>query len=862
MVLGHDRTVRRTAFIATVSLTAALGVSRSAVAATSTTLGPGPTCAGAVGVGVSPLVTRPWGTPLNRLISLRDSATSLRALLDRVAAAGKFRISYASELLPLNRVVCATFDSVSIGDALVELLQETTVEPAVAGPDQVVLRPKSPRRPDEAPAASRSAQQLDPIVTDMRRLDPDARLSTTTGSISGAQIAARNTTTSAETFDGLVSGLWVWEQSPSSLVTHFGSIRGASSFGLSYPKIYIDGIEVADPLLLSGLNSDAIERVDVIRGPQGAALFGAGAISGVVNIVTRQDGNPDPDRKLAIQARSAAGVSASDFTSGGVLSQDDAFSVRGGSGPRTASAGVSLRTIGDFVKGAASRQLSGYASSRFLGTHTSLSTTVRLFAEDAGSPTNPLLARPAAPNGLIRSRDLGMSPGPGGEPTAPVSVSDSAQPQAMRQYTVGATGTYAPNGRWTYTGTAGMDGYRLSGVPTAGVVSSSVDSALRAARGAADRGTLRAVSSAQFGSETGVSTNLSFAAEQSVLRQQTTGTAPRVGGVAPPSLIGDEPAVWRTNTGLSAQSSVGIHDDLFFNGGARVERMVGYADGTEVALLPALGAAYVVHMGSASLKLRSAYGKAVKPAETTAFNRPHDPLAAMNANGLQPEIQTGIEGGVDLTVGGFATHVTHFNQRATGLLQSVALVDDSTGYAGVARRIDHELESVGAISNIGWELQSREELGRLSLTGDLSLVDSRVLSTTDHYVGDLRAGDRMLEVPAKTLSLTSAWTGLRWSTSWTVSRAADWIGYDRVAMAIAAADSAGTRPLPVGAALRDYWIPYAGVTRIRGTFTRDLFGAFALQITGENLLNQQRGEPDNATIVPGRTITVGLRVKP
>jgi hypothetical protein len=31
-------------------------------------------------------------------------------------------------------------------------------------------------------------------------------------------------------------------------------------------------------------------------------------------------------------------------------------------------------------------------------------------------------------------------------------------------------------------------------------------------------------------------------------------------------------------------------------------------------------------------------------------------------------------------------------------------------------------------------------------------------------------------------------------------------------------------------------------------------------VDGENLLNEQRGEPDNITVLPGRTISAGLRV--
>jgi iron complex outermembrane receptor protein len=93
-----------------------------------------------------------------------------------------------------------------------------------------------------------------------------------------------------------------------------------------------------------------------------------------------------------------------------------------------------------------------------------------------------------------------------------------------------------------------------------------------------------------------------------------------------------------------------------------------------------------------------------------------------------------------------------------------------------------------------------------------------------------------------------------------LSRASDWIDYDRISLAAASVQNADAA-LPYGPRLRDYWLNYSGLTRLRGVFARDISGIVALQIAGENLFNQQRGEPDNATIVPGRTITVGVKIK-
>jgi iron complex outermembrane recepter protein len=177
------------------------------------------------------------------------------------------------------------------------------------------------------------------------------------------------------------------------------------------------------------------------------------------------------------------------------------------------------------------------------------------------------------------------------------------------------------------------------------------------------------------------------------------------------------------------------------------------------------------------------------------------------------------------------------------------------------KRVAYQLQNVGEISNRGWEMQGTTGLGQLSLAGTLSFVDSRVMRLAAGYSGDLRAGDRMLEVPARTASLTATWNASRWSTSWTLARASDWVNYDRLAVAQTLATSSQPETSLVGDALRGYWRTYGGVTRLRATVTRDLFRGLSLVGTGENLLGQQTGEPDNITIVPGRTLTLGIKAK-
>jgi iron complex outermembrane receptor protein len=228
-----------------------------------------------------------------------------------------------------------------------------------------------------------------------------------------------------------------------------------------------------------------------------------------------------------------------------------------------------------------------------------------------------------------------------------------------------------------------------------------------------------------------------------------------------------------------------------------------------------------------------------------------------------------VEVGADLFIGRtLGVHVTRFDQRASGLIQSVAVTMPSQprdprydGKPSAGTSVAYQLQSVGEIANRGWEIEGSSDFGRLSLTGTLSLVDSRVRRLASGYSGDLRAGDRMLDVPARTATIAGSWTGTRWFTSLSVSRATDWTGYDRLAVA-ESLTSGGLVPRDlVGTELRSYWRDYDGVTRLRATFTRDLFRGLSFVMTGDNLLGQQRGEPDNVTVVPGRTIIAGVKAK-
>jgi iron complex outermembrane receptor protein len=501
-----------------------------------------------------------------------------------------------------------------------------------------------------------------------------------------------------------------------------------------------------------------------------------------------------------------------------------------------------------------------------------LNGTFRFFAQDARTPASPLLAgldlwTPDTYRQIREFRRSVFQSGPGErndsserrrlDSLSRLVVLDSSDRQSVRQFTVGANGTYASSDRWTHSAVVGVDGYRLRSASILdGAFPSALDSALRAATGNAMRTTLRASSVGQFGDPEKTAATVTLGAEHSYVRDETVTRNPfyqfdPAGG--PPRR---EIVERRTNAGIIGQVSASFNEAFFLSGGLRIERNTGMSGIGEIATLPMLGASAVRSFGISTLKLRAAYGKGIRPPQTSSRA---GTLMGLQGN-LDPEEQSGIEAGADLFVGrSVSLHATRFDQRASGLIQPVsvytAVSNDTLPHY---RRIAYELQNVGEITNRGWEFSGGLNNGPWSLAATFSQVDSRVRKLASRYTGDLRPGDRMLEVPARTVGVSAGYNLGKLSMSWRVSRASDWINYDRLSLL---SDFASGKNTLVGSELRSYWKNYNGVTRVGGRLGYDFARGFAFTLDGENLLNAQRGEPDNVTVLPGRTLSAGLRLR-
>lgn len=786
-----------------------------------------------------------YPSPLDAPVSLHARDVALREALDRVSASSRVPLAYSGDLLPLDSRVCVIAGAAPLGRVLDALLAGTGAEAnVVAG--RVVLAPRVTLSARES--APRSVNVLDRvIITGSAVAAPRRPLTIGVEIIDGETLRRQSLGNLADILNVGVPGIWVWQSSPTGLLAQYGGVRGASSFGASSPKIYIDGVEVANPLLMSQLNPDVVDRVEIIRGPQGSALYGSDAISGVINVLTRHDGTQSAGGRLHVASSAGAGSSA--FGQSLVPTHDQRLAVRLGSNLQSLGVAAEFGQSGDIFPSSDTRQVTLMADARLVGARTTLTSSARFFDKRAGSGQNPLLS------------NLADSAGD----QAAVTTSRDLTPQSIRQYTIGTTGSLATDGPWTHSLLVGADGYRLDHVSSnPGPYPLAADSALQAAQGSGDRFTIRGSTVGRFGEPGVAGASVTLGVEQSVLRLVTPVSYLHEmligeGLTVPVDILAES---WNHNTGVFSQVNAAWRNRVFASAGLRVEHNDAFSGRNRTPMLPMLGVAAIHDVGDASLKLRAAYGKGIRPPQTPARSAYMSGGAGYSLRAvLDPEEQSGTEVGAELYFGRrVALHVTRFDQLASGLIQNVSVGMDTLERAGrTERRVHYQLQNVGEIGNHGWELQGTVTEGQLSLASALTFVDSRVKAVAPGYLGDLRAGDRMLGVPARTASVTASWAATQWHGTVSAARAADWVNYDRLALSrnFLATDGPPATEL-VGASLRSYWRKYDGETHVRVSGGRMLGRGVELQLTVDNLLGGQLGEPDNVTIRPGRTVIGGV----
>lgn len=613
-----------------------------------------------------------------------------------------------------------------------------------------------------------------------------------------------------------VPGLVIWNEGPSSPTARFGSIRGASSLTINFLKTYIDGVEVAAPYLALNLDPATIEKVEIIRGPQGAALYGSDAINGVLQIVTRHGGG-GPAVPVQASVEANAGRLESRFVprAPGVSE----YAVRVG-GRSDAAA---------FYIDGTSTHVAAYAP----GNHAdgrSLSAAVRLAT---GS-----FSAEASARGANKKGGTGISP-IFLEHSLPVHTPAGADEHVV-DASYGLALRFSPSTWMTARTSVGLDRSDLSAIADPLPFANPADSFLVASSGISQRSSLRFALELQPNRHGGFAPALTVGADGSRLQVDPSKALSK--NAIPPGE--------RTTSGLFAQSTLGFGDSFFLNGGLRGERSSAFGTEFGTAWLPLVGAT-IVHDGRpVTVKVRGSYGKGIRPPAVGAASAFTGGEIEQVANPeLAPESQSGIEGGIDFYFSRIADlHITGYRQTAYDLVEQV-IINPATRPRLVQQ------QNVGTITNNGWEADAGIRFGPGALTFAATRTASRVTAIARRYSGVFRPGDRVLEVPAWTSSAGASFARARVSGSVSFVRVGDWINYDWISMYRAALGRE-----PKKGTQRAYWISYPGFNLVRAVASFRFWRRSEIYVRGENLTNEQRSGRDNLHIAPGRTLVAGVRI--
>jgi outer membrane receptor protein involved in Fe transport len=680
-------------------------------------------------------------------------------------------------------------------------------------------------------ALEKSAQRLDEVVTTGALVPTEVKaLPTPITVITADDIRRLHPARVSDVLQLEVPGLTAFKAFSGQLETEVMSVRGTSGLNGgagSNPKLYIDGVDVTYSDR-APVDPESIERIEVIRGPQAAAVYGSDAMGGVIQIFTKRGsaGQHRPD----LEARAALGVVESAFPGSGTTRQEYNASVRGGTTGASYDLGGGYTRTGAWIPYYSSSLPSAHAGLRVGQGPLVLDLSSRYYQQAYDDPLDPRLA--AAAPGIFYPR---------------------FRHSQFRQETYAARVEYRPLTWWRHTVTLGIDRFTRNTVQQRPALAFPGDTLLFVANLEARRTSISyqtAVTSSLGG---GVTADLTGGAEYyayALSNLQTSGaltTDPLE--LAPGSHLNGTRGESH-NTGLYAQAQLGFRDRLFLTGAVRAESNSEFGPDLGMPVSPRVGVAYLQQLGQATMKLRAAYGEAIRPPDLgqkdgNSFGQVANPA-------LQPERQTGPDAGVDLSFGHRASlGVTYYHQSAKNLIQPVTL-------DALSDPILYQYQNLAQVRNTGWEFEGTLALGRVSVNGTFAITNSRP-TDLGSFIGDQQVGEQIIGLPRHTGAFTVTATPVR-NTSVTAALAytGGYMNYDILALYRCFGGTGPCRNSDF--ANIDYLTTYPGFVLLSVSIEQQIARQLNAYVSVQDLSNRGSAASfDNSGAAPGRITMVGVR---
>ncbi|WP_333574107.1 TonB-dependent receptor [Sphingomonas sp.] len=609
-----------------------------------------------------------------------------------------------------------------------------------------------------------------------------------------------------------------------------------------YMKIFIDGVELARPTLLSTLDPRSIERIEIVRGPQAGTMYGTDGATGLMKIVTKKGSNGGTKPEIVVQA--SAGIMDSAYTPNGVtpIVQDHSAQLFGGDDDFGYRLGASYQSTGEWAQryDSSGLALSGGLRARrgpFTASLSAFRNTRDLYTASY-SYACTLPGRSQLPS-CLRYKEKGNK--------------DVGLHYPMSETLVALTLGYQASPSWQHTLTIGQDnnsfGYEGAYSPTRNYYQRSENL----------RRTVRYYTTYDAKISDDLTATVTAGAD-TVFYRRTNAELQSY------SLINGRPDVDSAQSAHTDEDSwdqygyygmveVGYRKQLYLTLASRVDGGIRFvAENKTQQFQPRIGAAYVVDRGPATVKFRAQWGNSARsPIDERAILGGRATNANYLANpAIGPERKVGWDGGVDLTWAGIGSlSVTRYDEEGRNLIMPVVINP-------TPRLPVWQYQNVGVVTNRGWEFEGNVSRGPVSLRGNLTLIDNRIktLSNALQNAADrmYQEGDRRLSVPTFTAGLT----GTLAVFGGTFSANAFWLG-PRRQLDGAAQTRADYGLEPRRPSTRDYYVNVPTLWRLNLRADLPVTNGLDVFARVDNVLKRQDSDRSTTTISPGRTSMLGLR---
>ncbi|HKS04966.1 MAG TPA: TonB-dependent receptor [Gemmatimonadaceae bacterium] len=737
-------------------------------------------------------------------------------------------MAWSGDALPASMRVTLSVRDAPLGNTLTAILAGSGLDVVVTAGGTVVIVPRrqeittpGPSPPPAAPdaranpdvaraLAATGVQQLDRVIVigSPVQASPEREQPTAVAVVQSARIAELSHARATDVMRTAMPGVVFWDRGPIGPPAPVAGVRGVASFTTRALKTYVDGIELASPDLFTLLDGRAISRIEMIRGPQGAALYGPDALNGILRIETSHGafGAPTTGR-----ASASGGV----YDRSGLPAPEIAHDVFGGlqqaNGRASYDASASFAQTGIGPTVPLARTLNGQAGARLLAGPVVIDASVR------GAQHDYALERAS----LVGAADR-----------------RSRVPQTIEERAVALSAVHQITGSLRETLVAGVhwiegarEPFRSPVLPPRLPLGATHETAERASlRYSITADVTRAVT-LSGGAE---ASNLTV--ERAARRATTTTDLSR--------LYSDETHA----AGAFAQARVRL-GRLVVSGGARGERLSEVGDNLGTVWASTAGASWSHELSVATIRVRAAWGSGIKPPEAgMAREATTDGLRQAANDELAPERQRGVEGGIDVYfASGPFIRVTAYNQRATDLIQQVLLRDNDT------TRRTYQYQNVGVIRNRGVEFEGGRRVGAFTASASMYLPRSEVVKLAPRYSGEFQPGDALVEVPEAAGALSLRYENARVQAELGATVLGPWTGYDWIEVMRVELGQATARD-----AVRDYWMRYPGVIRPYITGSLRVSAHAQLFVRVDNPANSADYVRDNLSPTLGRLAMIGI----